>query len=111
MTQTNQNFSMYQGETKNLVVPITDENGNNLSLTGSTITWALRQRMTSTSNLITKSTPSQITINSNTLTVHLLPTDTASIKGAFYHECKMTDTSGNVSELFTGLATITVSEL
>lgn len=111
MAETNQNFSMYQGETKNLVVPITKEDGTALDLTGATITWALRQRMTSTSNLITKSTPSQITVSGNTLTVHLIPSDTTSLKGAFYHECKMTDTQGNVSELFTGLATITVSEL
>jgi hypothetical protein len=111
MAETNQNFSMYQGETKNLVVNVTKEDGTALDLTGSTVTWALRQRMSSMSNLITKSTPNQITISSNTLTVHLIPSDTTSLKGSFYHECKMTDTSGNVSELFTGLATITVSEL
>lgn len=102
---------MYQGETKNLVVPITKEDGTALDLTGSTITWALRQRMQSTSNLIVKSSPSQITTNGNTLTVQLIPSDTTTLKGAYYHECKMVDTQGNESELFNGNVTILVSNL
>lgn len=110
MVKPNQNFSMYQGETKNLVVTVIKEDGTALNLTGCSVTWAL-QRGSSGNNLITKSTPNQIAISGNILTVQLIPSDTTSLNGTFSHECKMTDTNGNVSELFTGIATIMISDL
>lgn len=112
MAETGQDFEMYQRTNFDLIVPITKKiDGSPLDLTGASITWALRQRMKSTSNLIMKTTPSQITVSGNTLTVHLIPSDTTTLVGSFFHECKMTDSNGLESELFTGSATILFSNL
>jgi hypothetical protein len=56
MTAVNQNFSMYQGESKNLIVSVDGVT----DLIGATLKWGLRKRESSTINDILKE--SEITI-------------------------------------------------
>jgi hypothetical protein len=100
MTAINQNFTMYQGDTKNLIVPVEGVT----DLTGSTLQWGLRKRESSTTNDIFKN--NEITINGNEITIPLKPPDTETLLGTYWHECELTDQQGNVSTLFTGVATI-----
>jgi hypothetical protein len=97
VTAINQNFSMYAGDTKNLVITMPED------LTGCSVKWGLRQR--NNENVILKQSPT-IAINGNEITIPLLPIDTASLHGAYYHECELTDQQGSVSTVFTGMASI-----
>lgn len=109
MTMKNQNFEMYAGDTRPIVVDVTDENGAPLDLAGAVIKWGLRRGEFSAENLILKTTP-DISIVDNEITIKLLPTDTLGLKGDnFFHECECTDQSGNVTTLFVGKAKILFS--
>jgi hypothetical protein len=105
MTTENQNFSMYQGETKNIIVTISNDDVINLDLTGSTVKWALVKSINFDSNVILKESP-EILISGNKITIPLKPFDTENLLGKFYHACELTDVQGNVSVLFTGMGNI-----
>jgi hypothetical protein len=96
MTAVNQNFSMYQGDTKNIIVPVDGVT----DLIGATLKWGLRKRESSTTNDIVKE--SEITISGTEITIPLKPPDTETLLGLYFHECELTDQQGNVSTLFTG---------
>lgn len=105
MTALNQNFSMFSGETKYIAVPNTKDDGSNLDLTGSTITWIVKKREYSPDNVLSKVTP-EITVSGNVLTIPLKPPDTESLLGSYYHKCEIVDQFGNGSVLFTGFMEI-----
>lgn len=96
---------MYQGDTRNIIVPITRDDNSELDLTGCTIKWGLRPKEYNSDNIIFKETPN-VLIYSNVLTIKLLPEDTINLHGTYYHECKMIDAQGDVSTLFVGKALI-----
>jgi hypothetical protein len=100
MTAVNQNFSMYQGESKNLIVSVDGVT----DLIGATLKWGLRKRESSTINDILKE--SEITVSGTEITIPLKPPDTETLLGTYFHECELTDQQGNVSTLFTGIVTI-----
>jgi hypothetical protein len=109
MTMKNQNFEMFAGDTKPIVVNVIDENGVPLDLSGSIIKWGLRRGEFSTENLVLKSTP-EIEIDADKITIKLLPEDTKLLSGSnFFHECECTDQLGDVSTLFTGKVKILFS--
>jgi hypothetical protein len=62
MTATAQNFTMWQGETTRLRVPITNKAGEAVSLTGATITWKLFASKSATTALLTKTTADGISL-------------------------------------------------
>jgi hypothetical protein len=103
VTAINQNFSMYAGDTKNLVITMPED------LTGCTVKWGLRQRQYSTENFISKTTSDGISINGTEITIKLAPADTQALAGTYFHECEVTDQLGNVSTIFTGMGTISKS--
>ncbi|MFD0825868.1 hypothetical protein ACT8ZR_09335 [Neobacillus sp. M.A.Huq-85] len=107
MAEINQNFSMYQGETKNIVVPITKDDGSNVDLTAAVLNWSVRQREYSTTTVLVKESP-DITVEGNTLTIHLKPPDTETLLGTYYHKCEIVDQQANDSVLFTGFVTVKV---
>lgn len=104
MTELNQNFTMFQGDSKNIVVDISSDEA--LDLTGATIKWALKKKVYSTENellkTITDATNGQVIIQ-------LEPVDTANLTGLYYHELELTDGAGNVSTIMTGNVTINKS--
>ncbi|MDR7237106.1 hypothetical protein J2Y02_001717 [Neobacillus drentensis] len=105
---TNQNFSMYAGDSKSIIIPVTKDDGSPLNLTGAAVKWGVRKRESSTTNDILKESPA-ITVSGSEITISLAPVDTETLTGSYYHECELTDQQGNVSTLFVGLVTITKS--
>lgn len=108
MTETGQKFTMWSGDTKVLEVTITDASGNAVNLTGATISYVLQRSVGSTVT-ISKTTDDGISItdaSGGVFQITLDASDTASLSGSYYHECQITDTSGNVSTVFTGTVTM-----
>jgi hypothetical protein len=109
MTTINQDFSMYAGDSKNIVITVTDDNGSPMNLLNATVKWALKKRVKSTENMIYKTTTDGITITdaqNGLIKISLLPINTSSLSGMYYHECEVTDQSGNVSTVTTGYITV-----
>jgi hypothetical protein len=101
MTAVNQNFEMYAGDSKNIVVSVTDGASRALDITGASMKWILRPTQATASNIIEKSTP-EIILDVYTATIKLLPEDTESLAGNYYHEAELTDQIGNVSTVMVG---------
>lgn len=99
--ENNQNFEMVAGTTKILMIHVTKEDGSDLNINNCQIRWT----MTDGSQSVSKNTPGSITVTNATgglFEIKLLPADTDALRGEFYHECEITDASGDVSTLFTG---------
>lgn len=106
MTIKNQGFEMWSGDTKVLTITVTDKDGVRVNLTGATIVYKIFDGGTA---VITKSTANGITItdaSGGECQTTLSPSDTSDLDGVYYHECQVTDSSGNVSTIFTGAVTI-----
>ena len=105
MTAVNQNFEMYAGDSKNIVVSVTDGSARPLDLTGASVKWILKPTQPTSENLIEKSTP-EIVLDVYTATIKLLPVDTENLAGNYYHEAELTDQIGNVSTIMVGTVKI-----
>ena len=104
MTAKNQNFEMFAGDTKNIDVTVAGVN-----LAGSTVKWAMKKTIYSAAPDVAKDTVDGITVtdpNGGRFTISLLPSETRSLSGTYYHEAEITDANGNVSTIFTGTITI-----
>lgn len=110
MSLIEQNFEIYSGDSKNIIIIVTDDNENIIDLSGSTIKWALKKTVNSIENNIYKDTSNggiEITDALNgEFTVKLNPSDTEGLIGRFYHEAEVTDAIGSVSTILFGIATI-----
>jgi hypothetical protein len=109
MTTINQNFSMYAGDSKNITITVTNDDGTVLNLTNATVKWALKKRVKSTVNEIYKTTTDGIVITDSlngVIKINVTPNDTTNLSGMYYHECEVTDQSGNVSTVTTGYITV-----
>ncbi|MBW7475967.1 hypothetical protein K0T92_14570 [Paenibacillus oenotherae] len=97
MTQ-GQNFTMYAGDTKEIVVTIPD-----VDLLGATIKWAMLKTATGPT-IIQRSTTVGIIVDADagTFTFKLESADTENLYGQYYHEAELTDVLGNVSTIMTG---------
>jgi hypothetical protein len=101
MTATKQNFSMYSGESKVVIVSVTKENNAFLDLTGSKIKWSFNNVLKTDTNGIALSNPTN-----GEFTIYLNPADTQNLEGIYYHQAIITDAQGNVSPVMTGNITI-----
>jgi hypothetical protein len=105
MTTKNQNFEMVAGDSKNVIVTVSDAD-----LTGATIKWAMKRSVSSaTANVSKDTTSGGISISDATggiFTISLIPADTSALKGDFYHEAEITDAQNNVSTVMTGRISI-----
>ena len=107
MTANNQNFQMYAGDSKNIVVTCRQEDGKDLNLTGATIKWVLKKTVLAGTNDLSKATGSGITITDavkGKFEIKLNATDTTSLLNSYYHKAEVTDSSGNVSTVLVGNA-------
>ncbi len=112
-TATGQNFQMFQGDDKILVVTVYDNDDfeNVVNISGATIQFVIYKQTTG-QIVVTKSSGSGITITdaeNGELEITLAGSDTASLYGTFLHECELTDSTGNVSTIMTGYAKIYAS--
>lgn len=114
MTMTNQNVTIWAGDTVNLNVVVGDGAGGLKDISGATIAWLLYDENAGAS-VLTKSTGSGITITSGAggaFTVALAAADTEDVTpGAYYHEAEVTDTLGNISTVFIGSVKINRSRV
>lgn len=108
MTKKNQNFEMYAGDTKDIVITVTNANGAVVNLSGASVRWALKKNVSASQNAY-KTTSSGVTLTSpsaGVFTVRLSAGDTQGLQGRYYHEAEVTDVLGNVSTVTTGYVTI-----
>lgn len=89
--------SMFAGESKYLVVSITDSDGNIENINDCFFNWKLNVR---NNPLVKNSSDGDILITdgiNGIVTITLTPEDTANFSGIFSHELEMTDSQGNIS--------------
>jgi len=100
MTKLDQDFTMWQGETISLRVPVTDSAGDPVTLTGATVTW----KATAGAAVLTKS-GSVISIDAadDGVQIDLDPADTTALTPKKYaHECRVVDAGGDHNVIFVG---------
>jgi hypothetical protein len=98
----NQDFQMFAGNTKNLLVTLKDTAGVTVDLTGATVKWVAVRGKTV---VISKETASGITITdapNGKYMIKLDSIDTKNLLGNLYHESVVMDSSGNVATVFKG---------
>ncbi len=99
---------MYSGDTKNLLVEVTDENNNPVDITGAqSIVWAL----ISGDKVILRKTLSSgdITILDGArglFKIILQAADTLNLNGQYRHECRLVTADGTSSLIFVGTVKI-----
>jgi len=99
----------FSGDT--LVLSVTVKNkrtGDTVSLIGSDIEWVLAESPASV-NEVVKTVGDGITVTDaqyGEFEVEIVPTDTESLAGDYYHEAEITDADGDVSTVFAGGITI-----
>jgi hypothetical protein len=98
MTAINQNFSMFAGNTKQIIVSVDDAE----NLTGATIEFNARRD--ENSPIVIRKT--DILVEDNTLTIILNPNDTKNLTGTYDYWCDLTDEYGDVTTLFVGTITL-----
>lgn len=104
MTEQNQNFTMWQGETKTLEVTLSDDP----DIAGQAIQWVLATEEGGEVK-VSKDTADGIEITGDAahhFEISLDPEDTQGIAGRHYHEARIDDEGGTENVLFTGEATI-----
>lgn len=112
MTEINQNFNMYSGDTKYINVLVTNEIGSPLDISGASIKWAGKRNIRSSTNDIFKSTSNGISLIDpigGKFQIKLNPSDTQYLSGEFHHEAELIDVQGNVSTILLGNLTINFS--
>lgn len=96
MTMFNQNFRMMGGNSRNIIVTVTNENNLPINLTNLIITFILKDDALSLSKILTKdnSGVGGITVTdaeNGKFTVALLPADTINLGGNYYYDIELTD--------------------
>jgi hypothetical protein len=105
MTVNNPTINLVAGDSKYLVVSVDGIS----DLTGCTFKWGLHPR--NGENILEKTSTSGISIVDGKVQIKVDPLDTELLSGTYYHECEMTDTLGNVSTIFTGLVSVSKSNV
>ena len=107
-----QNFEIHAGDDLTLQVSVTDDAGQPVNLTGAQVAWQASRgradRFSSTA-VLAKASGTGITVTDaagGVFEVDLAAADTAGLRGAFYHEAKVTDAAGDKSTVFTGTMTV-----
>ena len=102
-------FFMTAGDTKTIGVSVIEkDDGSATDITGATIAWKVAQSQRGTV-LISKSTADDISITSGTggtFTISLSASDTASLRGDYYHEIQITFASAEVATVLKGKMTV-----
>jgi hypothetical protein len=94
-----QSFEMFAGDTRAITFTVIDDNGNSVDLTGGSVTWQMAasnwRSDPSILPLLTKHSPTAITLANGSFTVNILSTDTVGFtEGSYYHEAQVTLADG-----------------
>lgn len=111
ITKAIQDFSIYAGDGKRLVVTVTDGDGLPVNLAGSTVRWVLARRPDMHLKVIRKDNKSQGGVEitgANEFTVILEPTDTEALVGIMYHQARV-KTDSMIYTVLNGIARISAS--
>lgn len=105
MASTGQNFELYQGDDKELVITVRDNAGALVDLTGYSAVWCVHIR-TPDNIVLEKTTSDGITIptpGNGQLIVEIDGTDTAELLPRNYdHQCEVEDPSGHHTTVSVG---------
>jgi len=107
-----QDFKMWKGETKRLIITVTDQEGIPVDLAGAEIVWLMqRQAYNETVPRVRKETGDGIElVGGGVFHVNLQPADTEEIpRGNYLHEAEVTDLEGNVSVVTIGTVNLAPS--
>lgn len=104
-----QDFSMFTGDSKTLVIEVLDEDDAVVDITGWTFKWRLSRSVRSAA-LVSKTSASGITITNSPaglLEVEIDPADTDALRaGLYYHEVEGIDQDSEISTVIAGAATL-----
>ena len=106
-----QGFEMWAGESKSVTCTVTDaDTGAPVNLTGaSSINWVMQTELGGTTKL-TKSTDNvaacTISYSGCTFTLVLTHADTDALKGTYYHEAEIVDSTGSTFKPMRGYVAI-----
>jgi hypothetical protein len=109
MAMFDQDFEMFQGDTKQLVVSVVDGDGLAVDLSGATITWKLFKSKSGNVADVTKTIGNGLTVTNATageFTVDLAEADTVNLIGTYFHEAKVQDIRGYKTVVMVGKVTI-----
>lgn len=113
MTYTGQNFEIYQGDTKQIIITVYDEDGAILNLTGYNINWVM-YKSTTKELILSKSLGSGITVptpSNGQIVIDFLPVDTENvIPNTYLHECEISTSPTDVSTVTTGAVKVFYSK-
>lgn len=113
MTTQAQNFEMFAGDTRQITISVTDEDGAALPLTGYDAIWVV-YKQTTKELILSKVLGSGIMIPTpanGQIIIDLLPEDTEDITpGKYLHECEISTSSTDVSTVTTGIIKILYSK-
>jgi hypothetical protein len=105
MTIKGQNLEIYQGDNKNIIITVYDENGGLVTLSGYSAVWCA-YKQTPFTVAIEKSTTNGITIldpSSGQLQITIEQSDTENLTPNVYaHQCEVEDAFGNHATVTTG---------
>lgn len=114
MTIQSQNFEIHAGDTKQVIITVTDENDAILPLSGYDITWVM-YRQTSKEEVLRKELGDGITVptpSNGQIVIGFLPTDTADIvPNTYSHECEISSGPDDIATICTGTVKILYSKL
>lgn len=112
MTTTGQNFSLYQGDTKDIIVTIDISESPTLDISTCTFDWAA-YKQTTKEVVLHKTTASGIVADNllNEITISIIRDETNALQGRYLHICKMVDSEGYEYTPFTGYVDIYESVL
>ena len=121
---------LYQGDSLNIRVPVEDQDGEPVDISGATIEWMIADSVDGIPE-VTLTDTAGITINNNSMfTINIDGTDTSGLQGvyypeldaslvqrptrraidnSYYHECRVTSNSGASHIVFSGLAFVRTS--
>ena len=111
MSVSNQNFTIYAGDTVAINLVINDAEGLPLNLDGVTLYWGLGPVNVEPATLVKTSVDEIEIVGAGQATVHLTPADTVNMRGQFRQEVRMIDLLGNIETLLTGIVTIQPTSL
>lgn len=105
-----EDFDMYAGETLILSCRVVDRENRPVDITGASFRWEVqRDQLAGQSTSIMKTSASGIAVEDDEggrFHIELAPGDTDGKSGAYYHECRMTDSLNHPTSIFAGRMTI-----
>lgn len=97
-------FSMYSGDSRVLTITIRDEEGVAVDVSSTAIVFGIFRA--DGTQLLSKTLGAGVSVVTSTVTVTLLPADTAGLSGVFGHELQITMPTGVVATALRGEVTI-----